>query len=202
MKDLLTVVLGENDMQTTVPNNGTKKNNDLVNLIYESGTPARGEASSIHDTQLEEDGEMPDRTVRCTTCAISHRDSKGGKVFEDSKINLLDLPIREDMIQTKGGHEQINLLMKPINLQGNQRRITGNTTISSNNSLMNRTSDLIELGGKFTYGTKLSGTRGFFTGTIGTMMANQNDTQQTELSEISNGGSHTPKMNLMPNKNQ
>jgi|LauGreDrversion4_2_1035121.scaffolds.fasta_scaffold193584_2 lysophospholipase L1-like esterase len=50
MKDLLTVVLGENDMQTTVPNNGTKKNNDLVNLIYESGTPARGEASSIHDT--------------------------------------------------------------------------------------------------------------------------------------------------------
>ena len=76
-------------------------------------------------------------------------------------------------------------------MQTNNRRITGNTTISSNNSLLNRTNDLMEPG-KFNYGTKLTGNRGFFTGTIGTMMANQNDTKQTELSEISNGtGSHT-----------
>ena len=58
----------------------------------------------------------------------------------------------------------------------NQRRITGNTTISSNNSLMNRTNDMLEQPGKFTFGTKLTGNRGFFTGTISTMMANQNDT--------------------------
>ena len=54
MKDLITVVIpegttaalivdDEQQQQTTVPCNlnGTKKKNDLVNLIYESGTPMR-----------------------------------------------------------------------------------------------------------------------------------------------------------------
>ncbi len=51
MKDLISVVIPEGagvlmieeEQQTTVPCNlnGTKKKNDLVNLIYESGTPAR-----------------------------------------------------------------------------------------------------------------------------------------------------------------
>jgi hypothetical protein len=53
MKDLITVVIPEGttaaligddeQQQTTVPCNlnGTKKKNDLVNLIYESGTPIR-----------------------------------------------------------------------------------------------------------------------------------------------------------------
>jgi len=103
-----------------------------------------------------------------------HRESHVRSKFEDSKINLLDLPVREDMINSKG-NGQINLLLKPTSMQINNRRITGNTTISSNNSLLNRTSDLMEPG-KFNFGTKLTGNRGFFTGTIGTMMANQNDT--------------------------
>lgn len=53
MKDLINVVIPEGttaaligddeQQQTTVPCNlnGTKKKNDLVNLIYESGTPVR-----------------------------------------------------------------------------------------------------------------------------------------------------------------
>jgi hypothetical protein len=103
-----------------------------------------------------------------------HRESHVRSKFEDSKINLLDLPVREDMINSKG-NGQINLLLKPPSMQTNNRRITGNTTISSNNSLLNRTNDLMEPG-KFNFGTKLTGNRGFFTGTIGTMMANHNDT--------------------------
>jgi hypothetical protein len=67
--------------------------------------------------------------------SVNTRENHARK-FEDSKINLLDLPIRDDLIQTKGN---INLLIKPPTNGGfnpqNNRRFTGNTTISSSNSL-------------------------------------------------------------------
>lgn len=70
---------------------------------------------------------------------ISVHNRESVRKFEDSKINLLDIPIRDDMMQTKEG--QINLLLKAPNVPPHNRRITGNTTISSSTSLMNKTSD-------------------------------------------------------------
>jgi hypothetical protein len=79
---------------------------------------------------------------------------KNNKLEEDSKIDLLDVPLRDDILMmgtSKPQNNQIVLKMregKPFaagesrtsfgGTIGN-RRLTGNTTISSNNSLLTNT---------------------------------------------------------------
>ena len=119
---------------------------------------------------------------------------KNNKLEEDSKIDLLDVPLRDDILMmgtSKPQNNQIVLKMrggKPFaagesrtsfgGTIGN-RRLTGNTTISSNNSLLTNTNLNQDnpTSSKFQFGAKLTGAQGFFTGTLGTMLLNQNDTQ-------------------------
>jgi hypothetical protein len=70
---------------------------DLINVIHQSGTPARNGGGAMTTTQMEEE---VDRTLRCTTC-LNHENSilisnvsnrMIGIKNKDSIINLLELP--------------------------------------------------------------------------------------------------------------
>ncbi len=83
----------------------------------------------------------------------SQHQHRHNKLLEDSKIDLLDVPLREDIIMgataTRGKGGQIVLKMRGMESRntfggtnGGNRRLTGNTTISSNNSLLTSNDDI------------------------------------------------------------
>jgi hypothetical protein len=86
IEDLIQVIMpvksGDQQIEIEAPNNA-----QLINVIYESGTPLRN-GGVMTTTQLDQE---VDRTLRCTTCMI-HEESVAHLNHKESRLNLLELP--------------------------------------------------------------------------------------------------------------